>query len=139
MNTPQDIEQSNKLCKEAIVTDGFPDALLDLALRYIHGQGVPIDLSHAFFLMERSAKQGNMAAQYNLGSMFWNGHGVNADEEKALYWYHQSAHQGYEGAILCLCGHYQHIGNIPELIKMLRHGAHFDIQQCQDALNNIRL
>lgn len=138
VNTQKDIEQSNRLCKEAIATDGFPDALLDLALRYIHGQGLPVNLNHAFLLMERSAKQGNMAAQNNLGFMYSNGQGVNADNEKALYWYHQSANQGYEGAIMFLCDYYQQNGNIPELVKILHLGAHFNIQPCMDALNNIR-
>lgn len=137
VNTPIDIIQSNELCKKAIVTDGFPDALLDLALRYIHGQGVPVNINHAFRLMERSAKQGNMAAQNNLGFMYRNGQGVNTDNEKALYWYHQSANQGYEGAIMFLCNYYQQNDNIPELVKMLHIGAHFNIQPCLDALNNM--
>lgn len=134
VNTPKDIFQSNELCKKAIVTDGFLDALLDLALRYIHGQGVPVNLNHAFRLMERSAKQGNMAAQNNLGFMYRDGQGVDADNEKALYWYHQSANQGYEGAIMFLCNYYQQNGNITELVKMLHIGAHFNIQPCLDAL-----
>lgn len=138
VNIPKNITRANELCKEAIITDGFPDALLDLGLRYIHGQGVPVNFAHAFSLMERSAKQGNMAAQNNLGYLYWNGNGVSADKDKALYWYHQSANQGYEGAILYLCEYYNSIGNSSKLLNMLHIGAHFNVSQCINVLNNMR-
>ena len=49
--------------------------------------------------MERSAKQGNMMAQYNLGVLYRTGRGVEADMDTALYWYKLSAAQGYEEAM----------------------------------------
>ena len=35
-----------------------------------------------------------MTAQYNLGSMYYNGRGVLQDYEEAVFWYRLSAEQG---------------------------------------------
>ena len=48
--------------------------------------------------MQRSANQGNMQAQYNMG-VIYRMSGSADDMEKALYWYHLSANQGYEEAV----------------------------------------
>lgn len=88
-----------QLYKKAIVVDGNADALLDLGLCYLKGENVPHNEDHGFFLMERSAKQGNMMAQYNLGVLYRTGRGVEADMDTALYWYKLSAAQGYEEAM----------------------------------------
>ena len=88
-----------QLYKKAITVDGNADALLDLGLCYLKGDSVPHNEDHGFFLMERSAKQGNMMAQYNLGVLYRTGRGVEVDMDTALYWYKLSAAQGYEDAI----------------------------------------
>ena len=95
----QDMNKAILFCKKAIATDGNADALLDLGLCYLKGEGVPLNYDHGFFLMERSAKQGNMAAQYNMGVLYRTGRGVDANMEEALRWYRLSAAQGYDQAI----------------------------------------
>lgn len=75
-----------------------PDALHDLGLCYLKGEGVPKDMDKDFFLMQRSAKQGNMQAQYNMG-VIYRMSGSEKDMEKALYWYRLSVNQGYEQAV----------------------------------------
>lgn len=95
----KDMEQSLQLYKKAISVDGNVDALLDLGLCYLQGEGVPQNYQHGAFLMERSAKQGNMMAQYNMGVLYQTGRGVETDMEEALRWYHLSAAQGYEQAV----------------------------------------
>lgn len=95
----KDMGQAIQLYKKAIVVDGNADALLDLGLCYLKGEGVPQNDQHGFSLMERSAKQGNMMAQYNLGVLYRTGRGVDANMEEALRWYHLSAAQGYEQAV----------------------------------------
>ena len=44
------------------------------------------------------AKQGNAYAQYNLGLMYANGHGVPQDDKTAVKWYRLAAEQGYADA-----------------------------------------
>jgi len=41
------------------------------------------------------AEQGHASAQYNLGAMYENGHGVPQDYKTALKWYKLAAEQGY--------------------------------------------
>lgn len=95
----KNVEKAIQLYKKAIATDGNADALLDLGLCYLKGEGVPLNWGYGFFLTERSAKQGNMAAQYNLGVLYRIGRGVVANMEEALRWYRLSAAQGYGQAI----------------------------------------
>jgi hypothetical protein len=52
----------------------------------------------AFACYKPLAEQGNAAAQYNLGYMYDNGHGVPRDDGQAISWYKKAADQGYVGA-----------------------------------------
>lgn len=93
-----DMDKAIQWYKKAIVTDGNREALHDLGLCYLKGEGVLKDMDKGFFLMQRSAKQGNMQAQYNMGVIYCMS-GSEEDMEKALYWYRLSADQGYEQAV----------------------------------------
>lgn len=42
----------------------------------------------------QAAEQGNAAAQYNLGAMYYKGQGVRRDDAEAVRWYRQAAEQG---------------------------------------------
>lgn len=42
----------------------------------------------------QAAEQGNAAAQYNLGAMYYKGQGVRQDDAEAVRWYRQAAEQG---------------------------------------------
>ena len=44
------------------------------------------------------AKKGNIAAQYNIGRMFYLGQGVPKDYNKAIKWFELSAKKGYSDA-----------------------------------------
>ncbi len=44
------------------------------------------------------AEQGNAKAQYNLGLMYRNGHGVPQDDAEAMGWWRKAAEQGNAGA-----------------------------------------
>lgn len=133
----QDIEKGLNLYKKAIQIDAYPDALMDLALNYVNGKVLPMNKERAFFLMERAAKQGLPAAQFNLGIMYRKGDGVGVDLQKSLYWYHLSADQGYEQAILDLFNYYMSIQNYEYADKMLLLGIHFDIEQCKNIRNEL--
>ncbi|MBE9589341.1 tetratricopeptide repeat protein, partial [Moraxella sp. K1630] len=43
----------------------------------------------------KSANQGYAEAQYNLGVMYYNGHGIKQDYQKAFEWHSKSASQGF--------------------------------------------
>ena len=49
-------------------------------------------------LYQESAAQGNATAQFNLGVMYLNGHGVSQDHVRAVEWYRKAANQGYASA-----------------------------------------
>lgn len=94
----QDDVMAVNLYKKAILVDGNADALLDLGLAYIYGNGVPRNDDHAASLMLRAARQGNAAAQNNMGYLCREGRGVKRDMKQALIWYGLSAAKGYEQA-----------------------------------------
>ncbi len=59
-------------------------------------------------------KLGNTFAQNNLGSMYYNGHGMQQDYAEALKWYQKAAEQGHAGAQSNLGAMYQHGQGVPE-------------------------
>lgn len=60
------------------------------------------NMKEALKWYQKSADQGNMIAQYNLGQMYRSGNGVEVDYEKALKYYKKAADQGYADAMNCL-------------------------------------
>lgn len=100
-----DINSAIEYYKKAIVADGDSNALLDLGLCYIHGQGVLKDYQKGREYMLRSAKQANPMARYNMGWFYETGDavGVHLDWEEALMWYRLSAQDYYEQALFALC------------------------------------
>ncbi|MEK8020884.1 MAG: tetratricopeptide repeat protein, partial [Candidatus Parabeggiatoa sp.] len=50
------------------------------------------------YWLEKSAKQGNVDAQYNLGIAYLNGKGIAKDYEKAADWWRKAAEQGNANA-----------------------------------------
>ena len=62
---------------------------------YRFGEGRNKDPIQALHWYSKSAEQGNMYAQCNIGSMYRLGEGLKRDYVKAYYWYSQSAKNGY--------------------------------------------
>jgi hypothetical protein len=52
------------------------------------------DYVTAFKGIKRLAEQGDADAQYNLGVMYYNGHGVAQDYKEVVKWYSKGAKQG---------------------------------------------
>lgn len=123
------------MLKKAIIIDGFPDALLDLGLKYINGNGVPQDEKIAFHFMKRAALQGLAAAQYNLGIMYMNGNGIAQNIQLALYWMELSAHQGYEMAFPLLISFYDQNHDEINKSRIIDLGVQFDIEECKTIKN----
>ena len=57
------------------------------------------DYDKAMGLWKPLAEQGNADAQFNIGVMYDNGQGVEADPVKALTWYRRAADQGHVKAL----------------------------------------
>src|SRR5512141_2926323 len=56
------------------------------------------DYKTAYRLIQPLADKGLPEAQFNLGLMYYNGHGVPQDDTEALKWYRRAADQGHEGS-----------------------------------------
>jgi len=82
-------------------TDGNsdnPQALVALAVRYEHAEGVPQDYQKAAMLYCRAARLGYADAQYALGWMYANGRGVSRDDGVAAQLFAMASGQGHEYA-----------------------------------------
>ena len=74
---------------------GHSDAQHNLALAYMRGEGVPVDMQRALYWWIRAARQGNVDSQYNLGLVYALGQGgVTPDRERARFWWLQAARRG---------------------------------------------
>jgi len=56
---------------------------------------IPIDSKQAFKWFAKSAKQGDIRAEYKLSVAYGDGRGINKDSIKEMYWLRKSAEQGY--------------------------------------------
>jgi TPR repeat protein len=64
------------------------------------------------------AKQGHAVAQYNLGLLYANGHGVPKDDVQARQWYEKAAAQGHANAQVNLGSLYDYGRGVPQDFKM---------------------
>jgi Sel1 repeat len=80
----------------------------------INGQN--IDLSTIEDL-KKAAEEGNPCAQYSLGTLYYNGHGVEKNFEKAVEWFEKAVNQGYTAANLPLGFVYHESGSAQNLVK----------------------
>ena len=68
--------------------------------------------------LEKSAKSGDVRAQFSLANIYHNGIGIKTDEKLAFYWYTQVAEQGYASAQFNIAnGYYHGIGTTQDLTK----------------------
>ena len=65
-----------------------------LAIRYLHGRGVPKDEAISFYWMQLAAQQHFPMAQRSLGELYENGFGIALDMTLACHWYGLAALQG---------------------------------------------
>ena len=70
---------------------GAIDAEIELAQRYLQGNGVPQDASLAARWYERAAQAGDCTAQNMMGVFYQSGTGVPADLARAARWYQLAA------------------------------------------------
>jgi hypothetical protein len=70
-----------------------------LGFCYEHGYGVEKDLIKAFTFYKRSALNGYMVGQSNLGSSYYFGIGVDVDQRQAFQWYLKASAHGLSQAL----------------------------------------
>ena len=75
-----------------------PAALVALAVKYEHAEGVPRDYAKAAELYCRAARSGHADAQYALGWMYANGRGVTRDDGVAAQLFVMAGEQGHAHA-----------------------------------------
>ncbi len=63
---------------------------------YYYGQGVQKSFPLAFQWFHKSAEQGNVDAQYGLGSMYESGQGVKQNDILAYVWTKIARDNGYD-------------------------------------------
>lgn len=73
--------------------DAVQPVIEDASAAYLRG-----DYATAYRLIKPLAEQGNAKAQFNLGVMYHNGHGVPQDYTEAMKWYKKAAEQGHADA-----------------------------------------
>ena len=93
---------------------GSPEAMLNVALDYEGGHGVPESPSAAFMWYSRAATEGNELAMYNLARCYRTGYGTPASPEKAFFWMKELAEEGNTEAMYNLAIMYQEGYGTPE-------------------------
>lgn len=79
--------------------NGVPEAQHDLAAVYTAGHGgVKQSYDRALYWFRQAADQGVANAQYNLGVLYHQGLGTEADVQEAVYWYSRAADGGHPEA-----------------------------------------
>ena len=65
---------------------------------YAEGRGVERDYQKCAEWLIKAALQGEVAAQFNLGNLYFFGKGVERDLDKAAMWYVLAKEQGHQKA-----------------------------------------
>ena len=94
-----------------------PRLLVEQALAFEHGEGVPRDPEHAAELYCDAVRLGSAEAMYNLGWMYANGRGVARDDAYAATLFEMAILKGHPGAEKGrrLAGEYN--GAVPDCLK----------------------
>jgi localization factor PodJL len=83
----------------ALANGGNAKAETIIGLKYLNGDGIPVNEAQAAKWLERAAESGEPVAQYRLGYLYERGKGVPTDAAKATHWYQAAAMQGNRKAM----------------------------------------
>lgn len=99
--------------------------IVEQAVAYEHGEGVPRDPERAVELYCEAALMGNAEAMYSLGWMYINGRGVERDDRYAATLFEMALFKGHTGAEKArrLAGEYT--GAVPECLAARDSGRGF--------------
>ena len=100
-------------CKKRMLEVDDAKAIRDLGCCYSRGiYGLPQNRAKALELWHRAAKLGHAESYYSIGGAYYNGDGVERDEEKANHYFELAAIGGdanarfYLGTLKCRLGNY---------------------------------
>lgn len=79
---------------QAAAQQGERSSQRELGLRYLGGDGVPVDPARAAHWFHEAAMQGDDQAQLLLASLYFSGEGLPQDRAQALRWWQKSAASG---------------------------------------------
>jgi TPR repeat protein len=107
--------------------------IVEQALAFEHGEGVPRDPERAADLYCRAARSGSAEAMYSLGWMYANGRGVARDDEYAATLFEMAIVKGHAGAEKArrLVGDYT--GAVPDCLRQARVEWAFTIRDNWDS------
>lgn len=99
--------------------------IVEQAVAYEHGEGVPRDPERAVELYCEAALMGNAEAMYSLGWMYINGRGVERDDRYAATLFEMALFKGHAGAEKArrLAGEYT--GAVPDCLAVRDSGRGF--------------
>lgn len=117
----RDTEQARRWLERA-AANGDPNAQFYLASLYQTSE-MQGSRQAAFEWMKAAAEQGHLAAQGNLGWMYLQGEGVEADQDAALYWLEEAAGRGLAMAQFNLSLLYERMAVQQEADAWLRKAA----------------
>ena len=104
-------------------------ALYELAMKHIYGDGVPEDNELAVKLLTQAQEMGHVEATYNLGICYHYGYGAAVDLAKAYDLYSESANSGY-GKDMELVGRFYNRGIY---VKQNRKQAEYWLQKAMES------
>lgn len=85
-------------CYEAAAYTGYPDQMVEIALKFLRDCEVPRDEKIAFDILHAASKSGNSDAQFYLAKCYENGMGVNTDIKEAITLYKTASENGNQEA-----------------------------------------
>lgn len=94
------------------------EAQYQLALRYQSGDGIPQDLSEAFYWFQQSSERNQPQAMHQLAKMYLQGHGIETNTAEGIYWLTKLATRGNPEAQFELGKQYQTLKNSPTSQQM---------------------
>jgi putative methionine-R-sulfoxide reductase with GAF domain len=95
------VDTTNLAQLQELAKRGNPAAENAIGLLYAQGdekQAVAQDESQAAHWFTKAAEDGSVSAQYKLGLLYWGGHGVPKDANKAYFWAVLARAGGQEGS-----------------------------------------
>jgi hypothetical protein len=100
-STTSSVDSSNLQQLRILAQHGDPAAANAIGLLYAVGdetQGIKQDQAEAARWFTQAAENGSVSAQYKLGLLYWGGHGVPKDANKAYFWAVLARAGGQEGS-----------------------------------------
>ena len=104
---------------DAVLPSGVDGArmLVEQAVAFEHGEGVPRDLKRAAVLYCEAARAGDPEAMYSLGWMYLNGRGVLRDDAVATTLFDMAIVKGHDGALRARRFASDYTGAVPDCLK----------------------